>query len=113
MTYLCGKKRTLQIEETDRQGHFHQTDYVTAEISFWQYIVPRAALTIIRGSYTSEEIDKAMEAESIRKSSSQTASSGSPEYICFTCRAQDLVGLARNIIETYEAFEHPKVTSEK
>jgi len=95
-------ERTIIIEQTDRHGHFHQTDYVSVKISFWHHQIPRASLTIIDGVHKKEEID-----EIIMKVETLTENEASkrfecPRYISFICRAEDLLEFARKIIETHE-----------
>lgn len=96
------RKGSITIEQTNPHGYFYQTDYVTVNIRFWQHIMPRGALKIIEGFHTSEEIDEIVsKAERMREKSSSTCSD-CPKYVSFTCRAEDLLKLARTIIETYE-----------
>jgi len=96
------KERNIIIEQTDRHGHFHQTDYVSVKISFWRHQIPRASLTIIDGVHEKEEIDEiTMKAETLRGNEASKRSE-CPRYISFVCRAEDLLEFARKIIETHE-----------
>jgi len=101
MTYPNERRGRIYIEQTDRLGHFHQTDYVTFDVSFWQYIMPRGALTVIEGMHNDKETEEIMRTEDNRRESSSTCAN-CPRYLVFTCRAEDLLRLARTIIETYE-----------
>jgi len=107
MEYHNERKGRICIEQTNRLGHFHQTDYVTVDVSFWQYIVPRGALTVIEGIHNDEDTEKIIRIEGMRRESS-SACSNCPRYFVFTCRTEDLVKLARTIIETYEKPVEPK-----
>jgi hypothetical protein len=104
MKYPNERKGSMPIEQTDRLGHFHQTDYVTIEFSFWEYIIPRASLTIIEGFHTSEKIEEMID-KNAREDAGFNEEEGShnPKLMGFTCRAADLVHLAKEIIKTYES----------
>ena len=86
------------IEHTNYLGHFHQTDYVTINFSFWDYIIPRAALTIVEGLHKDEEVQEIAQ----RGKLDSKGAAQQPRFISFTCRAEDLVNFAKEIIKTHE-----------
>jgi len=97
------REKVVIIEQTDRHGHFHQSDYVTVKIRFWHHYIPRASLTIVDGLHKSEEIDKAIMKAETRKETEVLTGSKRTRYFSFACRAEDLLEFARKIVEIHEA----------
>jgi len=100
MTYPHERTGIMRIEQTTPLGHFHQTHYVTVEFSFWHHYIPRASLTITEGLHNSEEIEQIMEDHA--RARDEEERTNLPKLMSFTCRAESLVHLAKEIIKTYE-----------
>lgn len=100
------REGNIWVEQTDRLGHFGRGEYVTFFFGFWQYQIHRGALTIVEGVQNSEEIEKTARKVEQMRNRSEAKCSDCPKYFSFTCRAKDLVEVARKIIKTYEAFEN-------
>lgn len=80
---------------------------VTVHINRWHYYVPRVRLTMIEGSYkTEEEIEKALrEAEYGKKSLSLPEDY--PKHFTLACRPRDLLNLAKTLVKICQPEEQP------